>query len=442
MNVCGSLFSGVGGFDLGLERAGWHVAFQCEIDPWCRRVLRRHWPDVPCYGDVREVASVGRRRGPGEVDRNGAGPDAQSARPGQRDPGHGADGLPRLPGVGHEVPGHAQGNGGGCLPGVDRGDALAAVRPGPVDLLCGGFPCQDLSVAGQRRGLDGERSGLFFEFARVADELVRAGGWILIENVPGLLSSQGGRDFAIVLRTLGDLGFHDLAWRVLDSRYFGVPQRRRRVFILGRRAAGERAQAVLLEPESGGGNFAPSRQAGPRVAASLSHGSHGPGISYPGRRKEDDENLVGVDERFERGESYFIEDFENGTLTSERGRTDRKPLVTSAVTVKWRKGGGPAGDEHYNLVANPLIAHTLRGEGFDASEDGTGRGTPLVSASADANGMRASAELPRRLDDPVSDPPPDGPRYAAMGNAVTVNVAHWIGLRIINHNREESACVR
>ncbi len=246
-----SLFSGLGGIDLGLERAGMRVLCQCELNAHCRGVLARHWPGVPCFEDVREVSqgSVGERL--------------------------------------RQVDGDA------AAANVERDRVPLGGEGALVDLLCGGFPCQDLSVAGKRRGLAGERSALFFEFARCADELVRPGGWVLVENVPGLFSSAGGRDFAVVVRTLGDLGFHDLAWRVLDSRYFGVPQRRRRVFIVARRAAGSGAREVLLEPESGGGDFAPGTEAGTRVAASLASGSHGAGVSPPGRRQHDDENIVG-----------------------------------------------------------------------------------------------------------------------------------------------------
>jgi DNA (cytosine-5)-methyltransferase 1 len=223
-----SLFSGVGGLDLGLGRAGVEIVFQCEQDPYRRRVLERHWPGVPCFEDVREVARPERDGGRGPL--------------------------------------------AGGLDGADAGEGAVERHTGPhaLDLLCGGFPCQDLSVAGRRARTRGERSGLFFEFARIADALLGTGGWVLIENVPGLLSSNGGRDFAVLLATLAELGFHDLAWRVLDSRYFGVPQRRRRVFILARRARGRRAAEVLLEPESGGGDFEAGREAGPRVAASLS----------------------------------------------------------------------------------------------------------------------------------------------------------------------------
>ncbi len=241
-----------------------------------------------------------------------------------------------------------------------------------VDLLCGGSPCQELSVAGQRAGLDGARSGLFYEYARCADELVRPGGWLIFENVPGLLSSQGGRDFAIVVRALGDIGFHDLAWRVLDSRYLGVPQRRRRIFIVGRRAAGQRAREVLLEPESGGGDFAPSRQARTRVADRLSKGSAGPGVSAPGRRQEDDDNIV------------------VSTLQGGAGRRGHR------VDAEGAAGGH-------------LVAH---------------------GAAPDPDGVRAPARVPGRLDDPR----PDGPRYSAMGNAVTVNVAEWIGRRLVERD--------
>lgn len=122
MLTAGSLFAGVGGFDLGLARAGIEVQWQVEVDEQCRAVLARHWPDVPRLGDVRDV-------GPADV--------------------------------------------------------------GAVDILCGGFPCQDLSVAGRGAGLDGERSGLWHEFLRLADTL--APRWVLVENVPGLLSNNAGR---------------------------------------------------------------------------------------------------------------------------------------------------------------------------------------------------------------------------------------------------------
>jgi DNA (cytosine-5)-methyltransferase 1 len=377
---CGSLFSGIGGMDYGLAKAGFDHVFFAESDAYRRRVLMRHWPGVPVYDDVRSVGVelAGGRQHPEAVQ----------------------------PAVGGVV-----------------GDSR-------LDLLCGGFPCQDLSVAGRRAGLVGKRSGLFFEFARVADDLVRDGGWIVVENVPGLLSSQGGRDFGIVLASLAELGFHDLAWRVLDSRYFGVPQRRRRVFVVGRRASGDGARQVLLEPESGGGNFETGRKAGTRVAAPLTRGSSGAGVSEPGQRQEDDINIV-------------------STLQGGAGRRGHR------IDAEGAGGGHP-------------IAHTLRSEGFDASEDGTGRGTRLTvhGQEVDPDGVREAPGAAGRVDDPgggiagpitrrygkginttmddaalvvgggsgsVIDLKPDGPRYAGCGDAVTSSVAFWVGRRILEY---------
>lgn len=200
----GSLFSGVGGFDLGFERAGFEVAYQVEFDKHAQAVLKRHWPNTPLFEDVRNVTAT-------------------------------------------ELP--------------------------AVDVLVGGFPCQDLSVAGRRAGLAGARSGLFYEFARIIEET--GPEWVVIENVPGLLSSRGGRDMGAVLGTLSELGY-GWAYRVLDSQYFGVPQRRRRVFIVGRAGARSRSCAeVLFEPESVRGNPPPSRTQGQEVAGSLGGGASG-----------------------------------------------------------------------------------------------------------------------------------------------------------------------
>lgn len=180
----GSLFTGIGGFDLAFEQAGMTCAWQCEINAAARSVLARHWPNVPIIEDVKNV-----------------------------------------------------------------GRDVAA-----VDLVCGGFPCQDLSIAGPRTGLAGERSGLWYEFERVLGDLRPQ--WVVIENVPGLLSSHRGRDFAIVLQGLVKCGY-GVAWRVLDAQYFGVAQRRRRVFIVGRLGDGERCAQVLFEREGVPGHPAP-----------------------------------------------------------------------------------------------------------------------------------------------------------------------------------------
>ena len=179
-----SLFAGVGGFDLGFERAGWECVGQVEIDKHCQTVLKRHWPNVPLHDDVvtaREWADE-----------------------------HGL--------------------------------------VGNVDVVCGGFPCQDVSVAGKRAGLAGSRTGLFWDALAFASHVKAE--YVVLENVPGIYTSNQGRDFATVLLALADAGFAHVEWRTLDSQFFGVPQRRRRAFILAlRNPAGLSRPSVLLEPE-------------------------------------------------------------------------------------------------------------------------------------------------------------------------------------------------
>jgi len=163
----GSLFAGVGGFDLGFENAGFDCKFQVEWDDNCQQTLAHHWPNVPRWGDVSEV--------------------------------NGAD-LP------------------------------------PVDVITYGFPCQDLSVAGKRAGLNGERSNLFFEAVRIIQEMRQATNGLyptfaVAENVAGLLNADKGDAMARVLDTLAEAGALVIEWCLLDAQWFGVPQRRRRVFV-------------------------------------------------------------------------------------------------------------------------------------------------------------------------------------------------------------------
>jgi DNA (cytosine-5)-methyltransferase 1 len=206
-----SLFAGVGGFDLALQRAGVTVTAAVEINPKARAVLARQFPSTILFSDVQEV-------------------------------------------TGHEL------RTTGFIP--ERG------------IITGGFPCQDLSVAGRREGLAGARSGLFWEIVRLLDEL--APRWVVLENVPGLLSSNDGRDMGTVVGALGDLGY-GWAYRVLDAQHFGVPQRRRRVFIVAGRHLGAPdltgPASVLLEPEGVRGDLAPSNSTGQDIAGTLGGGS-------------------------------------------------------------------------------------------------------------------------------------------------------------------------
>jgi len=136
----------------------------------------------------------------------------------------------------------------------------------PIDLLVGGTPCQSFSVAGLRGGLDDDRGNLALEYLRLADRLRPR--WLVWENVPGVLSSNGGRDFGSILGGMGELGY-GVAYRVLDAQYFGLAQRRRRVFVVGYLGDWRRAAAVLLERQSLSGNPAPSREAGQRPAGTI-----------------------------------------------------------------------------------------------------------------------------------------------------------------------------
>lgn len=148
---------------------------------------------------------------------------------------------------------------------------------GKIDLLVGGTPCQSFSVAGLRGGLDDDRGNLALEFCRLAQR--EQPRWIVWENVPGVLSSSGGRDFGSILGALEDLGY-GLAYRVLDAQYFGVAQRRRRVFVVGYLGDWRPAAAVLFERDGMSGHPAPSREAwqeAARVAADGAGGSGGTG---------------------------------------------------------------------------------------------------------------------------------------------------------------------
>lgn len=227
-----------------------------------------------------------------------------------------------------------------------------------IDLLVGGTPCQSFSVAGLRKGLDDPRGNLALTYLAIAERYRPR--WLVWENVPGVLSSNGGRDFGAFLGALGKLGY-GFAYRVLDAQFFGVAQRRRRVFVVANLGDWRAAAAVLFEPESLRGDPPPRREAGQDLAGSLtsraSGGGGGPGAGT-------DEAAAGylqpVTEPFTlairgRGDSHDLEYRQDGT-------------ANAILTPNGGRGGIGVG----------AVAHALRGRGFDASEDGTGRGTPLV----------------------------------------------------------------
>lgn len=180
-----SFFAGIGGFDLGFERAGCEVVFQCEIDDHCQKVLRRHWPNVPIHDDIRTLE---------------------------------AGGIP------------------------------------DADIWSAGWPCQDISNANvQRAGLGGKRSGLFYSFL----ELVRSvrPKWLILENVPGLLSADSGQAFESVVDEIEEVGYLG-GWTTANALDFGLPQNRERVIIVASLGT-DCAYQVLADRSQLQGNYTP-----------------------------------------------------------------------------------------------------------------------------------------------------------------------------------------
>lgn len=294
-----SFFSGIGGLDLGLEQAGFEVVFQCEVKPFCREILRRHWPSAPVKEDIRTLDDA----------------------------------------------------------------AIPA-----ADVWAAGFPCQDLSLArmGPRNGLRGSQSGLFHDFIRLAGErLPRA---IILENVHGLLSSHGGRDFTVVLQALDELGY-GVAWRVLNSKDFGVPQQRRRVYIIAMYRDSGGAGEVLFEPECSDWNSAKNRSNGPKSPSLF-------------------QTII--------------------------GDTGKGPLVKSIAHCIYAESARHTGtDWSRNYVWYP----DGRVRRFTPNE------VELVQ------GFPADWTLPDKVDSRQGDRI-DSLRYHAVGNAVTPPVARWVGERL------------
>lgn len=331
MLTFGSAFAGIGLFDLAFEQAGMRCAWQVEKDAACQSVLAHHWPDVPRFGDIRDV---GRHN-------------------------------------------------------------LTA-----VDLVCGGFPCQDLSLAGNRAGLAGSRSGLWFELHRILRELEPR--WVVIENVTGLLSSNEGRDFAVVLGGLtGRIpavpdggwqsaglargGWYGVAWRVLDARYFGVAQRRRRVFIVASLGDG-RAAEVLFESDGSAWDSPPGREATAPIASPLTSGvSATRGVNPPGRRREDDVNLVVARPlsahhgRLDQdNQTYVVQCHGNNVGPMGALRSGNGGLTGGVPFVARPLAHGATVDHYDESQQTHIVTHPLKAEGADGSEDGTGRGVPIV----------------------------------------------------------------
>ena len=430
-----SLFAGVGGFDLGMEKAGHECVAQVEWDKNAAGVLKHRWPNVPLFCDVSKVS---------------------------------ADDLP------------------------------------DADFITYGFPCQDLSVAGKRKGLDGKRSGLFFEACRIikqlAERAIRRGGagggrFIAIaENVRGVQSSGDGYDFARCIRELHNIGASEVGWSNLDSQYFGVAQRRKRVFLVAD-FGGESTSEILAFSEGMSGHPAPRREAGKGTAgdATESVGEGGYKLELPEvcatitgeLAKHHNNQMVQNAESFfipkviEQKETYCLQ---GGGETSQSGNglgvdkdvsftlngLDKHGVVSwngditpktsedVSVTLRSQQGGEGVGVAHVSHgqareckdVVPPLMAHSgpnRHGEGSVSTTEFTAvtenltvrRLTPIecerlqgfpdnwtaekMEVVLEGNEWKATGKVLKQA---------DGPRYKAMGNAVTVNVAEYLGKQI------------
>lgn len=328
-----SLFSGIEAASVAWQPLGWECVGVAEIEPFPCAVLAHHYPDVPNLGSVTDITD----------------------------------------------------------------DRIAAL--GPIDLVVGGSPCQDLSVAGKRAGLAGARSGLFHEQLRIfhAARSLCGARWLLWENVPGAFSSHAGRDFAVVVGAMAgcELGVPPLGWgnegaavgpnglvewSSLDAQWFGVAQRRRRVFALLDTGDWTHRPPVLLEPESLRGDSPPRREAGEGVVGTL-------------------EASLG-----RRGGQPNDHDPAGGLIAA--------PHDDISPALKARDSKGPSSDgdgDGDGAILVPMVAHSLRAEGFDASEDGTGRGTPLVPVAFDTTQVTSKANR--------SDPKPGDPCHPLAAGA-------------------------
>ncbi len=348
----------------------------------------------------------------------------------------------------------------------------------PIDLLVGGTPCQSFSVAGLRKGLDDPRGNLMLTYLAIAEQY-RA-KWLVWENVPGVLSSNGGKDFGAFLGALGQLGY-GFAYRVLDAQYFGVPQRRKRVFVVGCLGNWRSAAAVLFESHSLQGHSAPSREEGQKPSPSVTTGAPFSRkgnervecdavvpISFGGQMSnvQTDNNLSqtlqaknpqAVMTSRMRGFGDYIQD-ETASTVKARDYKDATDLVaqataettlsdvTMSITASYGSGGADLATkpmvcvpstydmkQHHNPQPTDTFAlttgncNTIRGD------------SPLIKASKVRRLTPKECERLQGFPDNYTQIPyrkkgaadcADGARYKAMGNSMAVPVMKWIGERI------------
>ena len=416
----GSICSGIEAATVAWHSLRWKPQWFAEVEPFPSAVLNHHWPDVPNLGDITSENFIN------------------------------------------------------DTTGTD-----------PIDLLVGGTPCQAFSAAGNRNGFDDERGNLTLRFLELVGKIRPT--WLVWENVPGVLSIDGGRTFGTILEKMAEHGY-GWAYRVLDAQWFGVPQRRRRVFVVGH-SSGEwqRSAEVLAVSQSMPGN-PPTRQTSQEdVADSTGKGTDHSGVpelaaTLLGSPRCPDTDGLRTDTASlvpYRMKAFgdYVED-ETASTILERDHKDHKDLLVTffangngdGKTVPTLVGDHAGHVSHYtpvvvggeNASTHPLTASS------GGTEDGTGRGTPIVvdarqdpvtsttglplGAKDTGHALVEKSQRVRRLTpvecerlqgfpdnhtqipwrNKTSDECPDGPRYKAIGNSMAVPVMRWIGERINN----------
>jgi DNA (cytosine-5)-methyltransferase 1 len=307
---------------------------------------------------------------------------------------------------------------------------------GAIDLLVGGTPCQSFSVAGLRKGLDDPRGNLMLTYLAIAEQY--SAKWLVWENVPGVLSSNGGKDFGAFLGALGQLGY-GFAYRVLDAQYFGVPQRRKRVFVVGCLGGWRSAAAVLFESHSLQRHSAPSREKGQKPSPAVTTGAP---FSRTGNERVECDAIIPIAFGGQMSNVQTDNDLSQ-TLQAKNPQAVMTSAPTISATLQTTCGNWSRADgftmmsydmkQHHNPQPTDTFALTtgncnsIRGD------------SPLIKAS-DVRRLTPTecerlqgfpdnyTQIPYRKKD--ADNCPDSPRYKAMGNSMAVPVMKWIGERI------------
>jgi DNA (cytosine-5)-methyltransferase 1 len=300
-----------------------------------------------------------------------------------------------------------------------------------IDVFCGGTPCQSFSLAGLRGGLADERGNLALTFCRLVDQIRPK--WVVWENVPGVLSSNKGRDFGSILGALGELGY-GFAYRVLDAQYFGVPQRRRRVFVVGHIGGSFAPPAsVLFEPEGMCGSIAPRRSKRQNTAAYTKSGF---GEYREGGGEWPATVAPTLDANFGTKQGLNNQHMNGGCSLFV-------PIVFNPSGGKTNRGL-PSADSCHTLDASSVPAVYVGGVDQSINAFGETCGTLCKDSAQPLPAIQTGVQV-RRLTPMecerlqgfpdgytaiAGDKTPDSPRYRSLGNSMAVPVMQWLGERI------------